>query len=121
MTVSDIDGDRDEALRADIRRLGSQLGDALTRQHGTGLLDMVEEVRSLTKRIRNDDDARAGADLDKLLSAVDLDGTIQLVRAFTSAPFARSSSTAETFWFSTASISVVVTVSVVSRISCERS
>lgn len=74
----------DEALRADIRRLGSQLGEALTRQHGQRLLDLVEEVRALTKRIRNDDDQEAGAELERLLDALDLSETIQLMRAFTS-------------------------------------
>ncbi len=77
------DLERDEALRSDIRRLGSQLGEALTRQHGQRLLDLVEEVRALTKRIRREDDAAAGRDLDALLGDLDLDETIQLMRAFT--------------------------------------
>ncbi|MFP3914243.1 MAG: phosphoenolpyruvate carboxylase [Actinomycetota bacterium] len=76
--------DRDEALRADIRRLGHQLGEALTRQHGQRLLDLVEEVRALTKRIRQEDDPRAGPELDALLGGLELAETIQLMRAFTS-------------------------------------
>lgn len=74
----------DEALRSDIRRLGTQLGEALTRQHGDRLLELVEEVRALTKRIRGDEDAGAGKELDELLAALDLGETIQLMRAFTS-------------------------------------
>ncbi len=77
------DPNRDEALRADIRRLGRQLGDALTRQHGPELLDLVEQVRSLTKRVRTDGDELATEELDRLLAVQDLDRTIQLVRAFT--------------------------------------
>ena len=42
----------DAALRADIRRLGHQLGDTLIRQHGKDLLDTVEEVRHLAQRLR---------------------------------------------------------------------
>lgn len=75
---------RDEALRADIRRLGNQLGEALTRQHGPKLLDLVEQVRALTKRIRNEDDASAGSELDRLLDELDVGETILLMRAFTS-------------------------------------
>lgn len=74
---------RDEALRADIRRLGGQLGDALTRQHGPDLLDRVERVRALTKRIRHQDDAAAGGELDQILNDLDIADTIQLMRAFT--------------------------------------
>jgi phosphoenolpyruvate carboxylase len=74
----------DEALRADIRRLGNQLGQALTRQHGERLLDLVEEVRALTKRIRNDNDRQAGTELEHLLDTLELPETIQLMRAFTS-------------------------------------
>lgn len=75
---------RDEALRTDIRRLGNQLGEALTRQHGPRLLELVEEVRALTKRIRQEDDPAAAPELDELLGSLGLPETIQLMRAFTS-------------------------------------
>ena len=42
----------DAALRADIRRLGTQLGNTLVRQHGEDLLEAVERVRSLTRHLR---------------------------------------------------------------------
>ena len=77
--------DTDVALRADIRFLGNLLGETLRRQHGPALLDLVEEVRALTKEIRsgvepfNDE---ASARLEELLAGLDLDTTIQLVRAF---------------------------------------
>lgn len=73
---------RDDRLRADIRRLGNQLGEALTRQEGRGLLDLVEEVRALTKAIRTDGDAAAGRHLDSVLGELGLDQAINLVRAF---------------------------------------
>ncbi|HEX2153543.1 MAG TPA: phosphoenolpyruvate carboxylase, partial [Acidimicrobiia bacterium] len=75
---------RDELLRTDIRRLGNQLGDALTRQHGPRLLEVVEEVRALTKRIRAEEDVAAVGELDALLEGLELPETIQLMRAFTS-------------------------------------
>src|SRR5690554_1587580 len=73
----------DRALRDDIRRLGHQLGDALTRQHGSRLLDLVEEVRALTKRVRQNDDRSAVGELDDLMKGLTLAETIQLMRAFT--------------------------------------
>lgn len=79
-TVSDNVGD--DRLRADIRRLGSQLGDALTRQHGDELLELVEEVRFLTKASRTDSDQDATARLQSVLGELDLDQVINLVRAF---------------------------------------
>ncbi|HEY5685957.1 MAG TPA: phosphoenolpyruvate carboxylase, partial [Acidimicrobiia bacterium] len=73
---------RDERLRADIRRLGTQLGDALTRQHGPGLLQLVEQVRSLTKAVRTGGDRETDQALEAVLEGLDLDQTISLVRAF---------------------------------------
>ncbi len=72
----------DEALRADIRRLGAQLGDTLVRQHGAELLALVERVRALTKRERTGDPT-AHAEVARLLETLDLETVIRLVRAFT--------------------------------------
>ena len=71
----------DAALRTDIRRLGTQLGDALVRQHGQTLLDKVEEVRGLARALRRDV-ADTGALVDTL-AEVDVVEAIHLVRAFT--------------------------------------
>ncbi len=72
-----------EQLRADIRRLGNQLGEALVRQHGEGLLDLVEEVRSLGKSARRGGSSEASQDLHTLLTELDTGEVIPLVRAFT--------------------------------------
>jgi phosphoenolpyruvate carboxylase len=78
----------DTRLRADIRLLGNLLGETLVRQHGQTLLDLVEEVRALTKRIRTAQaagrrDHGTVRQLTRLLAGLDIDTTIQLVRAFT--------------------------------------
>ncbi|WP_435056637.1 phosphoenolpyruvate carboxylase [Streptomyces noursei] len=62
------------ALRADIRRLGDLLGETLVRQEGQDLLDLVEQVRALT---RSDGEAAA-----RLLGETDLITAAKLVRAF---------------------------------------
>ena len=62
------------ALRADIRRLGDLLGETLVRQEGQELLDLVEEVRALT---RTDGEAAAA-----LLERTDTETAAKLVRAF---------------------------------------
>lgn len=72
----------DTALRNDIRRLGTQLGDALVRQQGPELLDSVEQVRTLARGLRRDDDD-PGTELAELLGGADVVHAIQLVRAFT--------------------------------------
>ena len=69
--------DDDQAsLRADIRRLGNLLGQSLVRQEGQQMLDLVEQVRALTR----EDGARAAA----LLSDIDVPTATRLVRAFAS-------------------------------------
>jgi phosphoenolpyruvate carboxylase len=61
-------------LRADIRRLGSQLGETLVRQEGQELFELVERVRLLT---REDGPAAAA-----LLGGIDVPTAALLVRAF---------------------------------------
>jgi phosphoenolpyruvate carboxylase len=64
----------DGALRADVRRVSTLLGHSLVRQEGPELLDLVEQVRTLTRS-----DPAAAADL---LRAVDEATAARLVRAF---------------------------------------
>ncbi len=80
-------GTGDRALRADIRRVGGALGDSLVRQEGQDLLDLVEQVRALSR----DDAEEVGA----LLRAVDLPTAVLLVRAF-SAYFHLANTTEQT-------------------------
>jgi len=70
-------------LRADIRRLGGQLGDSLVRQEGRQLLDLVEEVRAITRRLRGSTDAEDDRALEELLTDLDLATLVLLARAFT--------------------------------------
>jgi len=72
-STDDVSGE-DTALRADIRRLGTLLGQTLARQEGRGLLDLVEEVRAL---VRTDADGAAAK-----LSSVDVSTATLLARAF---------------------------------------
>src|SRR5262249_23194486 len=62
------------ALRADIRRLGTLLGQSLVRQDGQDILDLVEEVRAL---VRSDSCAAA-----ERLAGLDLATGTHLARAF---------------------------------------
>ncbi|RZU52099.1 phosphoenolpyruvate carboxylase type 1 [Krasilnikovia cinnamomea] len=64
----------DAALRADIRRIGTLLGQTLARQEGPPLLDLVEEVRALVRA-----DAPAAA---ARLAALDVTTGTKLARAF---------------------------------------
>ncbi|MCW2642315.1 MAG: phosphoenolpyruvate carboxylase [Dactylosporangium sp.] len=64
----------DAALRADIRRLGTLLGQSLVRQDGQDLLNLIEEVRAL---VRSDPAAAV-----ERLAGLDLATGTQLARAF---------------------------------------
>ena len=73
----------DDALRADIRRLGNQLGESLVRQHGEELLELVERVRELGKSARRGGDGASSQQLPDLLDNLPIETVIPLVRAFT--------------------------------------
>ncbi len=73
----------DGKLRADIRRLGHQLGRTLVRQHGPELLDAVEQVRTLARRLRLSSESSVSRELTEMLASMELDQAMHLVRAFT--------------------------------------
>jgi len=81
MVVEATPAVNDRALRSDIRRLGTLLGQTLVRQHGQRLLDLVEEVRARSKGALTT--PGAGDELQALLEDVELSTTIPLARAFT--------------------------------------
>ncbi|WP_169736586.1 phosphoenolpyruvate carboxylase [Pseudonocardia spinosispora] len=70
------------ALRADIRRLGSLLGDTLVQHGGDELLELVEQVRRLSRAAAKGMTDSA-TELDEVLARVDPGTATQLARAFT--------------------------------------
>jgi phosphoenolpyruvate carboxylase len=70
----------DAALRGDIKALGELLGQTLVRQEGQQLLDLVEQIRALTRSA----EPGAGDEAQSRLAELDLATAIRLVRAFSS-------------------------------------
>ncbi|MCC5950942.1 MAG: phosphoenolpyruvate carboxylase [Acidimicrobiia bacterium] len=79
--MSGTGADIDAALRADIRRLGNELGRSLVRQGGQDLYDAVEEVRRLARRADAGDEA-AAEELHVRLREIDPRTAIGLARAY---------------------------------------
>jgi phosphoenolpyruvate carboxylase len=72
--IDSSSGNDDKQLRRDIRRLGNLLGQALVRQEGPHLLELVEEVRGL---VRHQPEAVASR-----LARLDVNEEVDLARAF---------------------------------------
>jgi phosphoenolpyruvate carboxylase len=74
--------EKDRPLRADVRLLGSLVGQVLVDQHGQQLLDSVEAVRKAAIRQR-ENSGQVGDDLDRLLAELAPDQMLRVIQAFT--------------------------------------
>ena len=74
--------EKDQPLRADVRLLGSLVGQVLVDQHGQELLDRVEAVRKAAIRQRENTTA-PGEELDQLLTALEPEQMLRVIQAFT--------------------------------------
>ena len=73
--------EKDEALRKDVRSLGTMVGDLLIEQGGEALFKTVESARQLAIA-RREGDADASEKLDTLLGKMSAAASRDIVRAF---------------------------------------
>ena len=73
----------DAPLRATVRRLSTLLGRTLADQHGQEMLDLVEQVRKLTKEAKSADSEASAQDVQARLAELPIEQATALTRAFT--------------------------------------
>ena len=72
--------DKENPLREDRRLLGRLLGEVIRSQAGEDALTRIERIRQAAVAFRRENAGRA--ELERLLNALDLDQTMDVVRAF---------------------------------------
>ncbi|HEX7055126.1 MAG TPA: phosphoenolpyruvate carboxylase [Burkholderiales bacterium] len=75
-----MDEDKENLLREDRRLLGRLLGEVIRSQAGEAALARVETIRQAAVGLRRENAGKA--ELERLLNALDLDQTLEVVRAF---------------------------------------
>jgi phosphoenolpyruvate carboxylase len=75
-----VDEDKENPLREDRRLLGRLLGEVIRSQAGDAALETVERIRQAAVGLRRENAGKA--ELERLLNALDLDRTLDVVRAF---------------------------------------
>jgi phosphoenolpyruvate carboxylase len=73
--------DKDQALRDDVRTLGTMVGDLIREQGGEELFEFVENARRRSIR-RREDNEKPGEELAKLVENLDPDRALQVIRSF---------------------------------------
>src|SRR5258708_9002322 len=72
--------DKENPLREDRRLLGRLLGEVIREQAGAEALERIERIRQVAVTFRKENTSQA--ELDRLLNALNLDQTMDVVRAF---------------------------------------
>src|SRR5213075_1949070 len=72
--------DKENLLREDRRLLGRLLGEVIREQAGGDALDRIERIRQAAVAFRKENASQG--ELDALLNALDIDQTMDVVRAF---------------------------------------
>ena len=73
--------DKDQALRDDVRTLGTMVGDLIREQGGEELFEFVENARRRSIR-RREDNELPGEELSELVENLDPDLALQVIRSF---------------------------------------
>ncbi len=73
--------DKDQALRDDVRTLGTMVGDLIKEQGGDELFEFVENARRRSIR-RREENEKPGEELAKLVENLDPDLALQVIRSF---------------------------------------
>ena len=73
--------DKDQALRDDVRTLGTMVGELISDQGGEELFEFVEAARQRSIR-RREDNEKPGEGLAKLVEELDPEFALEVIRSF---------------------------------------